>query len=429
MSPPPKGMFDRKQINRPEEQRGDEGDALHGHDTYAEARDRGSVVRHLAVLAVRCILDLLALPLLIVLAPLSRLWPRPFEVGIGPMPIISSPYQKLALEQFGHKTEIFVDSMWFYTHGVDYAPRLFLQGPLRAFVPYVLMVRALFRYRTIYTYFGGGPLHATGYLCFLEPGLLKVAGIKTVIMGFGADVHVLTRSRDRYFVHAYGRDYPIHRLLRRRIARKIDLWTRWADHIIAGVDWVYYLPYWDTLCATPIPIDTERVKPSREKRMRMEGPLRLLHAPNHRSLKGTAFLIRTVEDLRREGIPIELRLVEQVPNSELLVAIEEADLIVDQLIIGWYAMFAIEAMALAKPCICYIDPKLLALYTRAGLLEEGECPLIDASPETIKDTLRRLAADRQPLVEAGRRGRAYVERHHAIPVIGRMFDRIQRSLN
>jgi hypothetical protein len=45
-----------------------------------------------------------------------------------------------------------------------------------------------------------GPLHSIGYLYLIEPALLKVAGIRTVIMGYGADVRVLTRSRDRYFV-------------------------------------------------------------------------------------------------------------------------------------------------------------------------------------------------------------------------------------
>ena len=39
-------------------------------------------------------------------------------------------------------------------------------------------------------------------------------------------------------------------------------------------------------------------------------------------------------------------------NEEVIKLIQRADLVIDQLVIGWYAMFAIEAMSLGKPVIC-----------------------------------------------------------------------------
>lgn len=365
---------------------------------------------------------------LVICALIARFVPKKIEIGLGPVPIINSVYHKQALAKYGHDSEIFVDSVWYYSFGYDYAPKALLHGWRRAFVPYWLMARAIFRYRTLYTYFDGGPLRSTCWLCYLEPLLLKAAGVRSVILAFGADVFDLTRAPNPYFVHAMAQDYPAHRFLRRRIARKIDLWTYWADHIVSGVDWVYYQSYWDTLTLGHFAIDTEKVKPTGPKEACASGPLNILHAPNHRTLKGSSFVIAAVDELKAEGLDIEITLLEQRPNAEVLAAIAAADVVVDQLIVGWYAMFALESMALSTACICYIDPELEKLYVRTGLLEPGEIPLISAAPETIKDTLRALAADRSRLRDAGARGRVYVEKHHSLAAIGQVFHDIQTRI-
>ena len=41
-------------------------------------------------------------------------------------------------------------------------------------------------------------------------------------------------------------------------------------------------------------------------------------------------------------------------NDNVLKAIKNADLVVDQLIIGWYAMFAIEAMVAQNLLVCFL---------------------------------------------------------------------------
>ena len=219
-----------------------------------------------------------------------------------------------------------------------------------------------------------------------------------------------------------GVSYPGHRHKRRRTAAKIDLWTRWGDHVVSGGDWIEYLYHWDTLQLGHFSIDTERWRAP--ERRTPEGPLRVLHAPNHRALKGTDALIDAVESLRSQGVAIELTLLERVPNEEVRTAMAEADVIVDQLVIGWYAMFALEGMAMEKPVICYVRPDFEAFYVDAGLLEPGEIPLIQADVRTIEPALRQLADDRASHKAIGERSRAFVERHHSLDVIGESFERI-----
>ena len=186
---------------------------------------------------------------------------------------------------------------------------------------------------------------------------------QTVVMPFGADVHVLTRSKNLPMLNAYSQDYPGFRHQRKRTAALIDVWTQRADHIISGCDWVDYMYYWDSLMLSQFAIDTDRLKPAEKSQPLDEPsvPLRLLHAPNHRALKGTDHILRAVDELCvRHGHRAHDR--GGVPNEKTSSIIQAADVVVDQLIVGWYAMFAMEVMALGKPVVCHIRPQYRDLY-------------------------------------------------------------------
>ena len=161
---------------------------------------------------------------------------------------------------------------------------------------------------------------------------------------------------------------------------------------------------------------------------RSDKPLRVLHAPNHRELKGTSYIIQATEDLCLEGVLVELVLVEKMPNDQLRKLMMNIDVVADQLIIGWYAMFALEAMSLGKPVLCYVRKDLEQLYIDAGIIGVDEIPVIHCSPSTVKDVLRRLALNRNELQSIGQRGRVFVEKHHSLECIGKTFDRINRSI-
>ncbi len=383
---------------------------------------------HFFIRAVYLAVDLIVFLPLLAITLISRFVPRPVDVGLGPLPSINSRYHKKCLERFGYRCETFVYYTWYFTADFDvmlnkYCPR--------AFGPYVSYVFCLFRYKCLYTYFTGGPLGFTTLLARCEPFLLQMAGIKTVLMPFGADVHVLTRAKNRLMVHASSKDYPGLRHTKARTASLVDVWTHGADHIISGCDWVDFLYYWDTLMLAHFAVDTGELEAAESPDLPDEpgAALRLIHAPNHRTLKGTAHILQAVEELRAEGVAVELSVVEGVPNAQLLDLVRAADVVVDQLVMGWYAMFALEGMALGKPVICHVRPDFLDLYTSVGLLQPDELPVVEASIHTIKETIRDLASmPRRELHEIGRRSRAFVEKHHSIEAVGQVFDRINREL-
>jgi glycosyltransferase involved in cell wall biosynthesis len=138
--------------------------------------------------------------------------------------------------------------------------------------------------------------------------------------------------------------------------------------------------------------------------------LRVAHAPSKRAVKGTEAVLAAIESLRRRGAPIELDLIEGVPNREARARYAAADVVVDQLRVGWYGMFAIESMALAKPVVVYLDEQGAAETEEAFGLE---LPLVRADEQSVEDVLAGLVEVRPELPELGRRSREYVERVHA----------------
>jgi hypothetical protein len=153
-----------------------------------------------------------------------------------------------------------------------------------------------------------------------------------------------------------------------------------------------------------------------------QGPLRVVHAPNHREFKGTRYLEVAVAELQAEGVPIELLLVEKLPNHEAVAVYRTADVIFDQCLIGFHGYFALEAMALGKPVMCYIRK------SEQYLLEPQECPIINTHVDTLRDDLRRLVLMRDQLAGIGQRGRAYVERHYSRAAFAGRLQRVYQDL-
>jgi len=102
-----------------------------------------------------------------------------------------------------------------------------------------------------------------------------------------------------------------------------------------------------------------------------------------------------------------------------------ADLVIDQLLAGWYGGFAVEAMALAKPVICYIREDDLKYIPQAM---RAELPIINATPDSIYTVVREwVTSRRHGLRERGLQSRRYVERwHEPVQIVSKLMRDYQR---
>jgi glycosyltransferase involved in cell wall biosynthesis len=133
----------------------------------------------------------------------------------------------------------------------------------------------------------------------------------------------------------------------------------------------------------------------------------VVHAPTDRVIKGTRHVVEAVDVLRGEGVAIRLDLVEDVTREVALERLARADVLIDQLVLGWYGTVAVEAMALGRPVMAYI---------REDEPEDNpfgaELPVVRTTPGTLVEDLRALAADRERRRKLVVAGRSFVERHH-----------------
>jgi glycosyltransferase involved in cell wall biosynthesis len=194
-----------------------------------------------------------------------------------------------------------------------------------------------------------------------------------------------------------------------RKRERIAKFARFADLIYAlNPDLLHVLPRHARFLpyANVDPAEWNYVEPRPDLR---HAPI-IVHAPSHRGVKGTEHLLAALDRLKREGVRYELRLVEGMRNDEARSVYEHADLVVDQLLAGWYGGLAVEAMALGKPVVAYLretDLRFLPDEMKRAL------PVVNAMPDTVHAVLRDLLTSRRgELAELGRRGRAYVERWH-----------------
>jgi hypothetical protein len=138
-----------------------------------------------------------------------------------------------------------------------------------------------------------------------------------------------------------------------------------------------------------------------------EGEVVIAHAPTDVDIKGTRFLIAAVDQLRGEGLPVRLDLVQGVGRDEVLARCASAHVIVDQVLLGWYGALAVEAMALGRPVLAYIRE------LEAGDNPFGEeLPIVRTDQHTLADDLRALVADAPRRLELGAAGRRFVETAH-----------------
>ncbi len=359
------------------------------------------------------------LPLVLFFVFISRIKSKPIDVGLGPEPMINNVFHKRALQLFGFTAETFVSHVFFITEKFDIRADKKLHGLLRRLRPFYLFFRAMLKYRVLLIYFNGGPLCFTRFYRRLEPYLYRWAGVKTLVLAYGGDVHNLLHAPNLSYRHAAMRDYAGYfKQYKNRVQTQIDRWVLHGDHIISGCDWVYYVHYYDTLMLAHFSIDTEEWAPQPRKSAKS---LKILHAPNHRHIKGTRFFVNAVETLKKQGYAVELTIIENVPNEKIKELVAEHDVIADQLIIGWYAMFALEAMSMQKPVLCFIEPELELLYTRAGLLQKGELPIVKCSPETVTAEIKKLCKSRRLVSSIGRKSRQFVKAHHSLEAVGHTF--------
>ena len=82
----------------------------------------------------------------------------------------------------------------------------------------------------------------------------------------------------------------------------------------------------------------------------------------------------------------------------------DADIVIDQIIIGGFGTFAVEGMYYGKPVVGYLIESVKEfLYP--------DCPIVNANKDNLKKILKNLIKNSGMRTELGKKGRKYVEQN------------------
>lgn len=257
-----------------------------------------------------------------------------------------------------------------------------------------------------------------------ELNFYKKLGIKIVCLPYGGDYQMYSKIYNKSWHHALIINYPNGIRNEKLICKKIDYFVANADCIMAGFQFDQ-ISRWDILPYAVYPIDTKLWIPTEKYRGcdGKNGKVKVYHTPNHKSIKGSEFLIDAVKQLKEEGLLIELVLLEKVQNDRVRQLLhDDADILVEQLILG-YALSAMEGMATGLPVISNLEEENeTRVFRRFSYL--NECPVLSSNPEKIKKHLKLLVTNPELRKRLGLAGVEYVKKYHSYYAMGEIFTAI-----
>jgi glycosyltransferase involved in cell wall biosynthesis len=137
---------------------------------------------------------------------------------------------------------------------------------------------------------------------------------------------------------------------------------------------------------------------------------------------------KAVDELNKEGLKVELVLLEKIPNSRVRELMQEVDILAEQFIGIGYALSGMEGMASGLPVLANLDNETYTtIFRRYSFL--NECPILSTTPETLKENLRLLVTNPDLRKELGELGRKYAEKYHSYEMAQYLFTHIFRKLD
>ena len=352
----------------------------------------------------------------------------------GPIPIINNKYWSKAMNEKGYYSRCIMFNYYHINDKEDFDMyyedfKLKYLGLLNyIFVDFLVFIYTFNKFDIYHFSFNGGILQRRYLFRYLEFALYKIAGKKTIILPYGSDIYLYSKIIDIPWKHSLLIQYPELGKNEQKIEKRVKFIQKTADFIIAYIDYVYMLSFWNMLTVGAYTIDEEEWSCDvRENDSNgLDGLIRIAHAPNHRGVKGTEFVIDVINSLKNKGYLIELVLIENMKNREVKEVLKRCDILIDQLNLG-YAMNAIEGMALSMPVITNLTNKAyIKVFEQYAYLQE--CPLVSSDYKTLYNALEELIQDSEKRKRLGMSGREYVSKYHSKKTAYLMFSRIYENV-
>lgn len=192
-------------------------------------------------------------------------------------------------------------------------------------------------------------------------------------------------------------------------AAKIKIFDKYSDHIYSvNPDLLYFLPERSNFIPYTV-ANWDQIKPVNYK---INNKIKIVHSPTNRECKGSEHIINAIKILNKKySSKIDFILVENMPYEQALKIYEQADLVIDQLLIGYYGAFAVEVMKMGKPLMVYInenDLKFIPEQMKKDCLDT----IFNVTAFNIIDKLSYIVENPELLYSHSEKSLQYVENWH-----------------
>lgn len=130
----------------------------------------------------------------------------------------------------------------------------------------------------------------------------------------------------------------------------------------------------------------------------------VVHAPSNPLLKGTAEIEAALQPFVDAG-RIEYRRVTGLQPAEAAGLIRQADIVIDQVLLGLYGVLACEALASGAVVVGLVGPQIRSRVP-------DPIPIVEADPTTLPEVLEQVLNDLPQLADEAGGRREFVRRWH-----------------
>lgn len=133
---------------------------------------------------------------------------------------------------------------------------------------------------------------------------------------------------------------------------------------------------------------------------------RVLHLPSKRNppIKGSQYVEPVLDELDAAGVIERIPVPGSVPHAQVRELVRGADIVVDQVLAGFYGVAAVEAMAAGRVVVG-------GLADVRGMMPELP-EIVEAGPRSLRSAIERIVEDRDGMRAAAVRNQAFVRRWH-----------------
>jgi hypothetical protein len=240
--------------------------------------------------------------------------------------------------------------------------------------------------------------------CAAELPVLRQAGVRVALLAHGSDVRLPSRhaERERWSPFHEWDDY----------AGRLERQAERLGAIINGFDGPTYVSTPDLLIDVPaaiwLPVVVEPDRWAAPPLLPERDRLVVLHVPSNARFKGSHHVDAAMEPLVRSGL-VDYRRLEGVAPADMPATVAQADVVLEQFVLGPYSVTACEAMAAGRTVVAYVSDQV---RTHVEHATGRELPVVQADPSDLAEVVAGLAADRARLRERGEAGRAFVREVH-----------------